>query len=432
MHTVIPPKVHPVITAVRDAGGRPYLVGGAVRDALIHTDNFIKDLDFEVYHIPIEMLIRTLSQFGTVETVGSSFAVIKLFMGRELNIDFALPRRESKSGRGHRGFLVSADPEMPLDEACARRDFTINAMLMDPFDGRIFDFFGGQKDLSDHVLRHTSNHFDEDPLRPLRAMQFAARFDFHLHEATVEKCRAMADEASTLPEERVFGEWEKWAMYAKFPQRGLEILAAIEWDELFGDLTHLKNQTGGIGWTRTLDAVSRASQLADELYLGRTERLVLMIGALCHALALPAGERVVRCLGTPNVLSKRILPILDAHAAYTPAESVSDTTLLKLSYTLSPECFETFGRLLKSTWKGRIGEPPERLMTRAEALGVLREPAAPIVTGKFLIERGISPGPWMGKMLAAALDAQLNRHIVSNEDAETWLKTYLSKERSID
>lgn len=432
MYTVIPPKVRPVIAAVRDAGGQPYLVGGAVRDALIHTENLIKDLDFEVYHIPIRTLIRTLSQFGNVETVGSSFAVIKLFMGRELNIDFALPRRESKSGYGHRGFLVSADPNMPLEEACARRDFTINAMLMDPFDGKIFDFFGGQKDLSDHVLRHTSNHFDEDPLRPLRGMQFAARFNLHLHETTVEKCRAMAEEASTLPEERIFGEWEKWAIYAKYPQRGLETLAAIEWDGLFGDLTRLKGQTEGLGWTRTLDAVSRASRLADELDLGRTERLVLMLGALCHALASPAGERVVRCLGTPNVLSKRILPLLEAHAAYTPVESVSDATLLTLSHQLSPECFETFGRLLKSTWKGRAGEPPERLTARAEALGVLHEPPAPIVTGKFLIERGVSPGPGMGKMLAAALDAQLDRHIVSNEDAETWLKTYLSKEQSID
>ena len=430
MRSVIPEKIHPVIAAIHKVGGRPLLVGGAVRDYLLNknTEVMIKDLDFEVYHISIKALIRVLSDFGRVETVGSSFAVIKLFMSRELDIDFALPRRESKKGRGHRGFVISADPDMPPEEACARRDFTINAMLMDPLDGTIYDYFGGRDDLENRILRHTSDHFDEDPLRPLRAMQFAARFGMRLDDGTAAQCRSLKTEALSLAEERIFGEWEKWALYATLPSRGLDVLAEIGWDPLFGDLTALKQQNGvvGDGWADTRFAVDRAAALADQAQMGRNDRLVLMLGALTHALSEEVSAAFLQRLGTPNSLVKRLLPLLGGIRGVRPGATVDDALLMHLSVRLAPEAIRSWAALRSCLPGSPSDTDMARLLARAEALGIADARPAPLVTGKLLVEKGIAPGPVLGRILNAAFEAQLDRQISTQNEAEQWVTHYLA------
>src|SRR5690606_12816221 len=121
--------------------------------------------------------------------------------------DVSLPRKESKTGTGHKGFDVSPDPYLSFEEATSRRDFTINSMLLDPITGELIDLHGGQKDLEAKFLRHTSSAFSEDPLRVLRAMQFVARFELTVAPQTIKLCASI--EPEDLPRERIFAEWEK-------------------------------------------------------------------------------------------------------------------------------------------------------------------------------------------------------------------------------
>src|SRR5690606_21361730 len=151
--------------------------------------------------------------------VGEAFAVYKI--GRDL--DVSLPRRERKIGRGHRGFVVTGDPEMSFVDACKRRDFTINAILKDPMTGEVVDPFNGRQDIKDETLRHVSDDtFAEDSLRVLRAAQFAARFEFEVAPATAELCSSI--DVTDLPRERIWGELEKLLLLAEQPSVGLQLL----------------------------------------------------------------------------------------------------------------------------------------------------------------------------------------------------------------
>ena len=209
-----------VATAVREAGGRALCVGGFVRDRIIGRAS--KDLDVEVFGIPQDQLLPLLKSLGPstslgtsrVEPVGQAFPVYKLGA-----IDVALPRRESKTGRGHKGFTVEGDPSMPFEEAARRRDFTINAIGWDPLTDEYLDPFGGRKDLALRVLRICDRvTFGDDSLRVLRALQFAARFDLTLDPETARICSAIA--LDDLPAERIWGEFEKLLLQAERPSIG--------------------------------------------------------------------------------------------------------------------------------------------------------------------------------------------------------------------
>src|SRR5437773_6560957 len=128
-------KITAFASAIQGSGGRAMLVGGCVRDELMGFEP--KDWDLEVYGIQPAKLREILDQFGEVQVVGETFAVYKL--GKDL--DVSIPRRERKIGKGHRGFAIEGDPDMSFEEACSRRDFTINAILKDPLTSEIVDPF---------------------------------------------------------------------------------------------------------------------------------------------------------------------------------------------------------------------------------------------------------------------------------------------------
>src|SRR5438105_10092105 len=203
--------------AIGDAGGRVLLVGGCVRDELMGQQP--KDWDLEVYGFEPARLRELLDQFGSVNVVGEAFTVYKL----GAHLDISLPRRERKTGRGHRAFFVAGDPGMTVEEAAARRDFTINAILQDPLTGEIIDPFQGRVDLKAKTLRAVSPEtFPEDSLRVLRAAQFAARFKFQIDPETVDLCRMI--DLTALPSERIWGEMEKLLLRAPRPSIGLKWL----------------------------------------------------------------------------------------------------------------------------------------------------------------------------------------------------------------
>src|SRR5207253_4712064 len=211
----VPNKISQLCEAVRDAGGRALLVGGCVRDALMGTQP--KDWDLEVYGVEPARLREVLDRFGNVNVVGEAFTVYKL--GADL--DVSLPRRERKTGRGHRAFFIEGDPSMSVEEAASRRDFTINAILQDPLTAEIIDPFNGREDIQNKILRAVApDTFGEDSLRVLRAAQFAARFEFKIDPETVDLCRMI--DLSDLPSERIWGEIEKLLLRAQRPSIGLK------------------------------------------------------------------------------------------------------------------------------------------------------------------------------------------------------------------
>ena len=190
-----------IADAIRHEGGRALVVGGFVRDRLL--GHASKDLDLEVFGVPEEGLAGVLARFGRVEPVGQSFPVYKVGA-----IDVALPRRESKTGRGHKGFTVTGDPDMTFDEAARRRDFTINAIGWDPLTNEYLDPpVVATISIAACFASSIRETFGDDSLRVLRALQFAARFDLTLDPATFELCRTIP--LDDLPAERIWGEIEK-------------------------------------------------------------------------------------------------------------------------------------------------------------------------------------------------------------------------------
>ncbi len=219
----LPPGLAALVAHLRDVGGRPYLVGGANRDALLGIP--AADFDLEVFDLAAERLRASLARFGRVDTVGEAFTVYKVskLEGLTGSLDVSLPRRDSKVGPGHRGIAVEGDPRLSLEEASRRRDFTINALMVDPFTREVLDLHRGLEDLEARVLRAVdSSTFGEDPLRALRAVQLAARFDLAVEPVTARLCASMP--LGELPAERVFAEIEKLLMTSSRPSEGLRLL----------------------------------------------------------------------------------------------------------------------------------------------------------------------------------------------------------------
>ena len=194
---------------VKEKGGRAFYVGGYVRDLLLNIPN--KDIDIEVHGIAEKDLVAILNEIGEVDYYGRSFGIYAL---RHEDIEVALPRSEKVLGTGHRDFEISVDPDMGYKNAALRRDFTINALMMDVLSHEILDYFNGTYDLNKGIIRHVNDvSFAEDPLRVYRAAQFASRFGFKIDERTVELCKGI--DTFVLSRERIEEELKKALLKAE-------------------------------------------------------------------------------------------------------------------------------------------------------------------------------------------------------------------------
>jgi tRNA nucleotidyltransferase (CCA-adding enzyme) len=459
----LPDQLVAVLRAVR-AVGRPRLVGGCVRDMLLGLAP--KDFDIEVMGADYETLVRTLAPFGEADLVGRSFGIVKLRLaGTEF--DFSLPRRESKTGAGHRGFAVAPDPTLSDAEAAARRDFTINAIAYDPLDGTVIDPHGGQADLRARVLRHTSAAFVDDPLRVLRAMQLAGRFDLTLAAETAALCRSMVETYRELPVERVWGEWEKWAVKATAPARGLDVLAQTGWLAHFPEVAALAGVPQEPEWHPEGDVLAHTQYCLNALASlpewrdsSASRRRYLMFAALAHDFGKPsttvraerrgaqrwlspgheeAGgpttETFLRRIGAPLDLVDWVRPLVLHHLAHHhgPAE-FSDSAVRRLARKLAPATIED---LCVVMWADHLGRPPLvsrdtearilALRDRARALAVQDAAPRPLLLGRHLVELGLPPGPHFKPILAAAAEAQLDGAFTDEAGGRAWLKQYLRK-----
>ena len=275
-----------IVESVRISGGRTLFVGGWVRDRL--RGDVSTDIDLEVYGVPANRLRTLLEQFGRVNEVGESFTVYKIG-----NLDVALPRRESKTGQGHRGFTVTGNPYLTIELAARRRDFTINAMAWDPLTEEYLDPYGGREDLFRRQLRIVDpDTFKDDSLRVLRAIQFAARFDLSVDEATKSQCRSIL--LDDLPPERIWGELKKLLLLASKPSIGFKFaleLGVIE--KLFPEMNALLGcqqdpvwHPEGDVWTHNQLVIDQARSRIDDL--PTPQKIALMLGAVCHDFGKPA------------------------------------------------------------------------------------------------------------------------------------------------
>ncbi len=214
------PASLPFVRALQQQGARVYTVGGTVRDELLGHPRH--DLDLLVTGLPQKVLISRLRSYGRVQLTGRAFGVIKCvphgWDGPP--IDVALPRTEISTGTGHRDFTVTFDHTLPVETDLGRRDFTINAMAIDLADGRLLDPFGGARDLQQRLLRQVSSlAFPEDPLRMLRGIQLAARFELQIEPITRAAMRTHAATITTVAAERIAEELRK-LLQARVPSQG--------------------------------------------------------------------------------------------------------------------------------------------------------------------------------------------------------------------
>jgi poly(A) polymerase/tRNA nucleotidyltransferase (CCA-adding enzyme) len=217
-------EVSTYVSALSDAGGELYEVGGPVRDRLMGRAS--KDHDLLCRHLTMRRISSLLKPYGKVAAVGKSFGVLKFSPHRAkgMEIDIALPRREVSTGVGHRDFDVDYDPELAVEDDLGRRDFTINAMALSLADGEIIDPYGGKSDLKKKILRMVfPRAFDEDPLRLVRAIQFTARFGLTIEKKTWEEMKRCAPLIKTVSGERIGMEIAK-LMTAEKPSVGFDLM----------------------------------------------------------------------------------------------------------------------------------------------------------------------------------------------------------------
>lgn len=457
-------KVIDLSRAVREAGGRALLVGGCVRDKLMGFEP--KDWDLEVFGLAPERLRELLDQFGPVNAVGEAFTVYKL----RPDLDVSMPRRERKSGRGHRGFVIEGDPTMSFADAARRRDFTINAILEDPLTNEIIDPFDGRRDIEQGVLRAVSTEtFAEDSLRVLRAAQFAARFEFRIAPETVELCRAI--DLSDLPAERIWGELEKLLLRARQPSIGLGWLHALGvLDKLFPEINALIDVPQDPEWhpegdvfVHTRLTIDRARELIDELSYAR--QVTVMLAALAHDFGKPATTEFIEgrlrsrgheAAGVPPAESflkrinvhtidgydvrNQVIALVREHLKpgefFKKRDEVGEGAFRRLARRCEPDLLyrvakaDSLGRnapwVPREKWYG--ADAQEWFIQRARELDVEQRPPEPLLLGRHLLALGVEPGPTMGEITRAVYEMQLDGRVRTVDEAIAEAEKLLKRE----
>lgn len=465
----LPAPLKQALLALESAGGSCRLVGGSIRDALLGLKP--KDFDVEVYGLDLETIASTLAKLGKTDLVGKAFAVVKLWTHGE-EYDFAIPRRESKSGSGHRGFVIEADANLSEFDALQRRDFTINALLYDHTACEVIDYFGGLLDLQSRTLRHVSPAFKEDPLRVLRGMQFAGRFQMELHDETATLCHEIGHEFWTLAKERIWIEWEKWACRSTSLSHGMRALEKSGWIRYFPQLNALRNlpqdpdwHPEGNAWTHTLCCLDALIRETDWSSLPENERGVLAFGTLCHDLgkarctrwaekrgamhwispghdsqSVWLSEQFFKAMRAPHGIRDKVMGLVGNHHFLNtvPQSGHSDASLRRLAKRLTPATAHELVYVMVADHRGR---PPlvseaqdERIANfkkRIQELDLENHAPAPLILGRHLITRGLKPSPEFKTILDKAYDAQLEGIFTDEISGLDWLDANIASLKSL-
>jgi tRNA nucleotidyltransferase (CCA-adding enzyme) len=434
----------------------PIFVGGCVRDHLMGNNSL--DIDIELYGVEnTDSLCEILKPFGKINAVGKSFGVFK-FRYENYAIDLSLPRTENKSAQGHKGFDVQTYSEIDFATAARRRDFTMNAMGYNPQTHLLLDPYNGTADLSAKILRCVDPlTFVEDPLRILRAMQFAARFDLLCDSLLLTLCAQMITQGALkeLPKERIFEEFKKLFLLSPKPSIGMELLHEMGALPFFTPLDLFEHtpqdpatHPEGNVWIHTLMALDKMAALR----CGDPKRdLTCMFAVLLHDCAKPVttiiengkinaphhaqkgveiGRTFLEKITDEHFLYETVLPLIRHHGTVRKVHGKSASDVLHLSTQV---CIQDLITVAQADFLGRnfndtpptVFEAGLWLHAQALELGVLASPPVALIMGRDLIALGLAPGVSFKKILDRAYEAQLNQEFFTKSEADTWLKTHL-------
>jgi tRNA nucleotidyltransferase (CCA-adding enzyme) len=415
---------------IRAAGGRTWLTGCCLRDLVLGRQP--RKLELEISGLPPGRLYTLLTTRFSVQLVGRAFGLFRL---QGLPIDISIPSHVHTDSESAPGLLRQSNHD--IDEALARRDFTMNAMAWDPDTLEIRDPFNGRADLDARVLRHVSDRFGEDPMRVLRGMQLVARFGLTVAPETVAICTTPTQDGQ--PSEQIWEEWKKFLLYGIKPSLGLQFLSDCGWLRFYPELAALQGckqdpiwHPEGDVWIHTLHCLD---WFAGERTGNRDDDLIVGLGILCHDFGKPAttstdfgritsrgheseGEaparRFLERLACRHELINEVLPLVRCHlrprALYDA--NATDSAVRRLARQV-----KRIDRLVRVARADHAGRPPKPfdgfpagtwLLERARRLDVENQAPTPLVLGHHLLELGIQSGQDMGQLLDECYEAQLD------------------------
>lgn len=430
-------------------GGTTYYVGGCVRDQVLGRES--KDIDIEVHGISAAALDEILAQFGHADVVGASFGIVNL---KGHTLDIALPRREGAENRSGHDLAAVTDPFLGTLKAARRRDLTMNALYQDVLTDEVIDHFGGLDDLREGIIRHVdATTFAEDPLRVLRAAQFAARFGMTVAPETVTLCASL--DLTALAAERVLGELRKALLKAERPSVFFEELRRMgQLSPWFAEVAALIDvpqnpafHPEGDVWNHTMRVLNEAARLRAQA----EEPFGLMLAALCHDLGkasttttldngrivsyghetagIPLAQELLGRLGASTREQAYVLNMVELHMV--PNANVAQHARQKSYNHLFDRSVCPRDLLLLSQSDGRgsgdgkaHAEAEAELVEHLQAFEELMK--RPFAQGRDLLELGIEPGPQMGEVLRYAHKMRL-----AGMDKDDQLRQCLGYWRSI-
>ena len=411
-----PNKLDVIFDKLLNNSIKPIIIGGYVRDFLLKKES--KDIDIELYGISsFSKLEKILEEFGAVNSVGKSFGVCKLKVD-DLDLDFSLPRSDSKIDRGHKGFEIKVDASLDFKTATSRRDFTINAIGYDIQTKEILDPFNGRADLKNRILRAVDiNKFQEDPLRILRAVQFSSRFNLSIDNELFIVCKKMIKEnlLDELPKERIFIEIQKLLLKSSTPSLGFKLLNSLGGFKYFSEFKNID--------ISNLEKIYKAIDTMSSLKtLNSKTNTILMLATLCYQLSSNECETFLSKLSNDKNLFSKVLSLLK-HQNDINFELFSDYDIYMLARKVTIEEFVLLSLAISQSKIESINI--NNLKVRAKELGVLHQEVKAIVQGKDIISFGIKPSKEFSIILDRAYKAQISGDFKTKKEAYSWLKKEL-------
>jgi len=446
---------------IKNFGRDVYAVGGYVRDLILGNASE-EGIDILIVHNSVEKIVKKLSPFGKIDLVGKSFGVLK-FTIKGKTYDIALPRKDRPKAteiRGHKDFIINANPDISVDEDLKRRDFRCNSIALRLSNNELIDPFNGEKDIETKIIRLTNSRaFPEDPLRVLRAARFASVLNFSIDPGVYESSKSI--NLTGLSMERVNQELFKMLLLSPLPSAGLEelfMLGALR--QLFPELYSLTlsiqdsifhpekdNYGHHTVWHHTKITIDQAKRLADKINLVEQKKLAFLLAALFHDVGKPEtaqwefkkGRMVVTNNGHDIASAKITEKIFDRFKIFSwngynlreivlslikchhrPSELWQNRDVItkkafnRLAADMNGE-IELLVYLDVADRAGRNDKPISKidregqwLLRKFKELKISKESIKPLIKGRDLLKLGISPGPLMGKTLKKLYQMQLD------------------------
>ena len=416
-------------------------------------------IDIEIYNLHPTKLISILNNIGSINLIGKQFSIFKTTIhtnNDQQTFDISLPRIDNKTSAGHKGFLSIYKSTLTFREASIRRDFTINSIGYDLKFKRFIDPYNGIKNIKYNILKHTSISFKEDPLRILRACQFAARFQFKIHHKTLQICKLIKKELFTISTERIFEEFKK-IILSPNPSIGLSLLKETNAIILFPELKLLiTNYSNKYLWNHLLSTTNHITHVIYKYNIPHKEALTLLLGAICHFLykqQIPCTKNnIINKIHDNTIYLNTTTSFLKRIGA--PYKIIHDIIMLTQYYRLPHDIYHSYTQISNKTLHYLCMKIPIKRLYYISKINMVAHKVQqntnnhilsswflikvikqlinknllfPIIIGKHLIIINMKPGKQMGSLLKQLFTSQLYGNFYHLIDSLIWLQKELLK-----